>query len=140
MRVEFDGLIPIILSRDVDNSEGDLGRHGASLCQSCNRISMFFVRWYEQLAKINYQSLSLMLKDNSLGMLITIRNGFSYDRMEIHVFSILILGIKKTVFEYIISPLFLFISTMIPKCHTVFEIKGAPCTRCAHFDGRVHRF
>ena len=23
---------------------------------------------------------------------------------------------------------------------TVFEIKGAPCTRCAHFGGRVHRF
>ena len=22
----------------------------------------------------------------------------------------------------------------------VFEIKGAPCTLCAHFDRRVHRF
>ena len=25
--------------------------------------------------------------------------------------------------------------------HTaVFEIKGAPCTRCAHFRGQVHKF
>ena len=24
--------------------------------------------------------------------------------------------------------------------YPVFEIKGAPCTRCAQFGGRVHRF
>ena len=48
---------------------------------------------------------------------------------------------------YIAGMAMTYISPKYKKCRsvynitsTVFEIKGALCTRCAHFGSRVHRF